>query len=134
MTPWSTTGGSHQPEDGEPHLRASVGAGPLPKGPGIILGDADTETGHVSGLSYQLIIASQPYRARTSVEQKMSTVIVPLARVLAPGGRMVVVHSHGDDPGLEDQGVWPEEEPFQTNRHVLAAAASIISSSRVMRI
>ena len=58
-----------------------------------------------TGLSYQLIIASQPYRARTSVEQKMSTVIVPLARVLAPGGRMVVVHSHGDDPGLEIRGL-----------------------------
>ena len=37
-------------------------------------------------------------------------------------------------PGPGDQGVWPEEEPFQTNRHVLAAAASITSSSRVMRI
>jgi hypothetical protein len=76
------------------------------------------------GRAYQLIIASQPYRARTSVDQKMSTVVAPLARALAPGGRMVVVHAHGDDPGLEIiRGVWPEEAPFQTNRHVLAEAA-----------
>jgi hypothetical protein len=73
---------------------------------------------------YDLIIASQPYRARTSVEHKMKTVITPLARALAPGGRMVVVHSHGHDPGMEIiRGVWPEEDPFQTNRHVLSAAA-----------
>jgi hypothetical protein len=76
------------------------------------------------GRAYQLIIASQPYRARTSVDQKMSTVVAPLARALAPGGRMVVVHAHGNDPGLEIiRGVWPDEDPFQTNRHVLAEAA-----------
>jgi hypothetical protein len=76
------------------------------------------------GRVYQLIIASQPYRARTSVDQKMTTVVAPLARALAPGGRMVVVHAHGDDPGLEIiRGVWPDEDPFQTNRHVLAEAA-----------
>jgi hypothetical protein len=73
---------------------------------------------------YDLIIASQPYRARTSVEHKMKTVITPLARALAPGGRMVVVHSHGNDPGMEIiRGVWPDEDPFQTDRHVLAEAA-----------
>jgi hypothetical protein len=76
------------------------------------------------GRAYQLIIASQPYRARTEVDQKMSTVVAPLARALAPGGRMVVVHAHGNDPGLEIiRGVWPDEDPFQTNRHVLAEAA-----------
>jgi len=91
----------------------------------FILGDVIPTPGSGLGLRYQLIIASQPYRARTSVEQKMTTVIVPLARVLAPGGRMVVVHAHGNDPGLEIiKGVWPEEDPFRTNRHVLAAAAT----------
>lgn len=74
--------------------------------------------------SYDLIIASQPYRARTTVEHKMKTVITPLARTLAQGGRMVVVHSHGDDPGMEIiRGVWPDEDPFRTDRHLLAAAA-----------
>jgi len=73
---------------------------------------------------YDLVIASQPYRARTSVEHKMGTVITPLARALAPGGRMVVVHSHGNDPGMEIiRGVWPDEDPFQTNRHLLEEAA-----------
>ena len=73
---------------------------------------------------YELIIASQPYRARTSVEHKMETVLAPLARALAPGGRLVVVHSHGDDPGLEIvRGVWPDEDPFQTTRHTLSQAA-----------
>lgn len=73
---------------------------------------------------YDLVIASQPYRARTSVEHKMRTVITPLSRALAPGGRMVVVHSHGNDPGMEIiRGVWPDEDPFQTNRQLLADAA-----------
>jgi len=75
---------------------------------------------------YDLVIASQPYRARTSVEHKAKTVLVPLARALAPGGRLVVVHSHGQDPGLEIiQGVWPEEDPFQTSRGELQAEARI---------
>ena len=90
----------------------------------FILGDVMPRPGNGRGLQYQLIIASQPYRARTTVEQKMKTVIVPLARALAPEGRMVVVHSHGNDPGLEIvRGVWPEEDPFQTDRHVLTEAA-----------
>ena len=74
---------------------------------------------------YDLIVASQPYRARTSVEQKVRTVLVPLARALAPGGRLIVIHSHGHDPGLEIiQGVWPDEDPFQTNRHDLLDEAN----------
>lgn len=73
---------------------------------------------------YDLIIASQPYRARTSAERKARMVLVPLARALAPGGRMVVVHAHGDDPGLEIiRGVWPDEDPFLTGRAELLAAA-----------
>jgi hypothetical protein len=73
---------------------------------------------------FDLIIASQPYRARRSVEQKVRSVLVPLARSLAPGGRVVVVHSIGDDPGLEIiRGVWPDEDPFQTGRADLLAEA-----------
>ena len=73
---------------------------------------------------YDLIIASQPYRAKTSVERKVSTVLVPLARALAPGGRLVIVHGHGDDPALEIiRGVWPDEDPFQTGRAELIAEA-----------
>lgn len=73
---------------------------------------------------YDLILASQPYRARTSAEHKVRTVLVPLARALAPGGRLVAVHSHGHDPGLEIiRGVWPDEDPFQTGRGELLAEA-----------
>ena len=73
--------------------------------------------------NYDLIVASQPYRARMPVEFKVERVLAPLARALAPGGRMLAIHSHGHDPGLEIvQRVWPGEEPFQTNRHELLKA------------
>ena len=50
---------------------------------------------------FDLVIASQPYRARASAEFKAAKVIAPLARALRPGGRLVGVHSYGHDPGLE---------------------------------
>ncbi|MGH7034496.1 MAG: hypothetical protein ACREFL_12265, partial [Stellaceae bacterium] len=50
---------------------------------------------------YDLVIASQPYRARAPVEFKAAKVVAPLARSLAPGGRLIGIHSHGNDPGLE---------------------------------
>ncbi len=69
---------------------------------------------------YDLVIASQPYRARTSVESKVRNVVLPLARSLAPNGCMLGIHAHGDDPGLEIiRNVWPDEDPFQTDRHQL---------------
>lgn len=73
---------------------------------------------------YDFIMASQPYRARSSAEKKAELVVAPLARALAPGGRLAVVHSHGNDPGLEIvRGVWPDEDPFRTGRHELLAEA-----------
>jgi len=72
---------------------------------------------------YDLVIASQPYRARASTAFKAKRVIAPLAKSLAPGGRLLGIHSHGDDPALEIvQKVWPDEKPFHTNRHDLLAA------------
>jgi SAM-dependent methyltransferase len=72
---------------------------------------------------YDLVIASQPYRARASTEFKARRVIAPLARSLAPGGRLLGIHSYGRDPALEIiQKVWPGEEPFHTDRHALLAA------------
>ncbi|HLI19668.1 MAG TPA: hypothetical protein VKV32_01020 [Stellaceae bacterium] len=69
---------------------------------------------------YDLVIASQPYRARASTEFKASKVVAPLARALGPGGRLIGIHSHGQDPGLEIiQKVWPGENPFMTDRHKL---------------
>jgi hypothetical protein len=72
---------------------------------------------------YDLVIASQPYRARASTEFKAKKVIAPLARALGPGGRLIAIHSHGDDPGLEIiQQIWPGENPFHTDRHALLRA------------
>lgn len=77
----------------------------------------------VARADYDLVIASQPYRARASAEFKASKVLAPLARSLAPGGRMIAIHSHGRDPGLEIvQRVWPGENPFLTDRHQLLKA------------
>jgi len=71
---------------------------------------------------YDLVIASQPYRARASVEFKARRVIAPLAKGLRPGGRLIGIQSCGDDPALEIiQKVWPEEDPFRHDRHMLLA-------------
>ena len=74
---------------------------------------------------YDLVIASQPYRLRASNEFKASKVIAPLARSLAPGGRLLGIHSYGHDPGMEIvQAVWgPDENPFTTNRQKLLSVA-----------
>ena len=75
--------------------------------------------------SYDLIIASQPYRARTTAEHKVRTVIRPLARALAPGGRLLGIHAYGHDPGIEIiRNLWPDENPFRTDRRALLAEAS----------
>ncbi len=72
---------------------------------------------------FDLVIASQPYRASAPVEFKAAKVLAPLARALGPGGRLLGFHSHGNDPGLEIvQRVWPGENPFITDRHQLLKA------------
>ena len=72
---------------------------------------------------YNLIIASQPYRLRASLDLKVKRVLAPLARALAPGGRMLTIHSHGNDPGLEIiRRVWKDENPFQHNRQAILSA------------
>jgi hypothetical protein len=73
--------------------------------------------------SYDLILASQPWRARMSAEFKAQRVLAPLARSLAPGGRLLAIQSLGRDPALEIiQKLWPGEDPFQVDRHQLLAA------------
>jgi hypothetical protein len=72
---------------------------------------------------YDLVIASQPYRARATTTFKAKRVIAPLTRALGPGGRLIGIHSCGGDPALEIvQAVWPGEHPFETNRHDLLKA------------
>jgi hypothetical protein len=72
---------------------------------------------------YDLVLASQPWRARNSAQFKAQKVLAPLARSLSGGGRMLVVQSYGHDPSLEIvQHCWPGENPFQIDRHQLLAA------------
>jgi SAM-dependent methyltransferase len=73
--------------------------------------------------NYDLIIASQPYRARAALEFKAQRVIAPLARALGPGGRLIAIHSHGHDPGMEIiQKIWPDDNPFIHDRHQILKA------------
>jgi hypothetical protein len=73
--------------------------------------------------NYDLVLASQPWRARTSAEFKAQRVLAPLARSMAPGGRLLAIQSAGKDPALEIvQKLWPGENPFQVDRHQLLAA------------
>lgn len=65
---------------------------------------------------YDLILASQPFRLRAGLPFKTRRILAPLARALRPGGRLLGIHSAGDDPGLEIvRRVWPEEDPFTTD-------------------
>jgi hypothetical protein len=73
--------------------------------------------------NYDLVIASQPYRARSPLEFKTKRVIAPLARALGPSGRLIAIHSHGNDPGLEIvQKIWPGDNPFIHDRHQILKA------------
>jgi hypothetical protein len=72
---------------------------------------------------YDIVIASQPYRARVPVEFKASKVIAPLVRSLRSGGRLLGIHSCGRDPGMEIiRKLWPDEDPFKTTRHDIMRA------------
>jgi hypothetical protein len=73
--------------------------------------------------NYDLVIASQPYRARAPLEFKAKRVVAPLAKALGPGGRLIAIHSHGNDPGMEIiQQVWPGDHPFIHDRHDILKA------------
>ena len=78
--------------------------------------------GHTEA-DYDLVIASQPYRARASLEFKAERVIAPLAKALAPGGRLIGIQSRGKDPGQEIiQRIWPGDDPFGHDRHDILRA------------
>ena len=81
---------------------------------------------------YDLVIASQPYRLRIPAEFKAKRVIAPLASALGPGGRLIAIHSYGHDPCLDVvQKLWPDEEPFVSDRHeILTAVKDELGSAR----
>jgi len=73
--------------------------------------------------SYDLVVASQPFRLSASTEFKAKRVLAPLARALRQDGRLLGIHSAGNDPGLDIiQLVWPAEDPFLMSRHALLDA------------
>ena len=72
---------------------------------------------------YDLVIASQPYRARMETKLKVANILAPLVRSIAPDGRLIGIHGSGSDPGLEIvQRVWPNENPFTVGRKALLKA------------
>jgi hypothetical protein len=73
-----------------------------------------------SELSYDLVLAAQPFRAAAPADFKIQNVLVPLARSLKVGGRMLIIQSTGEDPGMEIvRAVWPQTRPFATPREML---------------
>jgi hypothetical protein len=72
----------------------------------------------VQNWNYDFILASQPWRATTPAKFKAERIIVPLARALAPGGRLLAIQSCGNDPAQElIQQYWPDADPFPVSRH-----------------
>ena len=89
----------------------------------FLLDDIIPRQGRVRA-DYDLVIASQPYRARVPVEFKAAKIIAPLVRSLRPGGRLLGIHSCGRDPGMEIiRKIWPGEDPFKTSRHDILRSA-----------
>ena len=86
----------------------------------FLLDDVIPRRGQASGGDYDLVLASQPWRARMDADFKVKHVLSPLTRSLRAGGRLLTVQSCGEDPGLElIRKIWPEEDPFQVRRHEL---------------
>ena len=77
----------------------------------------------VKKADYDLVLASQPYRLRVSSEVKSRNVLLPLVRSLGRGGRIIGIHSSGDDPGHQIlKEIWPNDNPFVSDRHSLLKA------------
>ncbi len=80
---------------------------------------------------YDLIIASQAYRSVTPLSRKVSMVVAPLARALAPGGRLIGIHARGSDPAEEIvRTLWPDHDPFPHDRHAVVRETRLQLSGR----
>ena len=112
----------HSPKTGNPIYERPVALVLYREDFRFLLDDVIPHQGQARA-NYDLVIASQPYRARVPAEFKASKVIGPLVRALGPGGRLLGIHSHGKDPGLEIiRKLWPDENPFASDRHDLMRA------------
>ena len=110
---------SHSPKTGNPVYERPVVLVIYREDYQFLLDDVIPRQGKVRA-DYDLVIASQPYRLRVSDEFKAQKVLSPLVRSLGRGGRLLGIHSCGNDPGLEIiKEVWPEEDPYKSNRHDL---------------
>ena len=48
----------------------------------------------------------------------MEKVLLPLTQSLGKGGRLIGIHSAGNDPGMEIlKKIWPDDNPFRFKRH-----------------
>ncbi|MGE3702357.1 MAG: hypothetical protein AB7G08_26810, partial [Hyphomicrobiaceae bacterium] len=117
----------HSPKTGNPIYERPVALVVYRDDYRFLLSDVIPRQGHARA-DFDMVIASQPYRARVPVAFKASRVIAPLTRALRPGGRLLGIHSCGRDPGLEIiRKVWPNEDPFQTSRHdILRAVRTLL--------
>jgi hypothetical protein len=72
---------------------------------------------------YDFVLASQPWRARTSAKFKAEKILGPLSRSLKHGGRLLVVQSFGHDAATEVvETLWPGEDFFPVRREALLEA------------
>jgi len=63
--------------------------------------------------NYDLIIASQAYRAASEVKTKVNNVIAPLMRLLNKDGRLLITHSCGNDTVEKIIKIaWKDKSPF----------------------
>ena len=110
---------SHSPKTGNPVYERPVVLVIYREDYRFLLDDVIPRQGNVRA-DFDLVIASQPYRLRVSDEFKARKVLSPLVQALGRGGRLLGIHSCGNDPGLEIiKEVWPKENPYQSNRHDL---------------
>jgi len=107
---WQTTIGS---TSGNPLYKTPTVLVLYRKDHGFMLDPIVPRRGYAKA-DFDFVLASQPYRASAPLEFKSSRVITPLVRALRPNGKLMGVHSHGDDPGMEIiNSIWPEERPFR---------------------
>jgi hypothetical protein len=84
------------------------------------LDDVIPRRGEAGKGNYDLVVISQPWRARMNAEFKVSKVLSPLVQSLAPGGRAITFQSAGNDPGIDlVREIWPDEDPFKVDRNEL---------------
>lgn len=112
--------------------RSAATGNPLPVRPSVLIIYREDHRLLLDGLlprtdappvEYDLVIASHPWSARETADTKVRNILAPLARSLAPGGRLLAVQAYGDDPGQEIlRAEWPHEAPFTVRRHELLRA------------